>query len=460
MANFQIFQFKTLAKSLFRKGSFVQNVGSISIGKLVVIITSFVFIPILSRLYGPEAYGSFALFNSIVSIAVLIIGMGYPRAFVIIEKKVEFHNILAFLLFVTLIFTLISLVVVGILKILNIELFSTPAISWMIPIGILIGSLINLFSGWNVREGAFRLASFLEGSGNIFIRLINLLQGVAFGAPVFGIIVGDLIGKSYASLINLYRFFTLEFRTFIEDFSFSKIRESLITYNKYLLFIFPSQLINQFGTHLPIYLLSIFYGQSVLGYFSMANSLLGIPMQLLSNGLSTVYFKKATDLYKASLAELSRFTEKLLQNIFLLLLLPFVFTTIFSEEIFVFFLGKGWAMTGVFVSYMASYYYLSLVLSPIKSIFQVLRMEKWVLAFDVIQMVVLVLVLSISHMFFDSPEYLIISLSGILVMFNLVLGFSISRALKMSFIKNILRYFLLYIGLVVVLLYIKNIFIS
>lgn len=438
----------------------MQNVASISLGKFVVIITSIVFIPILSRLYGPEAYGSFALFSSIVSIVVLIIGMGYPRAFVVTEKKVEFHNLLAFLLLVTLIFTLISLLIIGTLKIFKIQIFSSPAISWMIPIGVLIGSLINLFSGWNIREGAFRVASFLEGSGNILIRLINLFQGLVFGAPIYGIIVGDLFGKTYASVINIYRFVSMEYRSFIRDVSWLRIKESLRTYSNYPLFIFPSQLMNQFGAHLPIYLISFFYGQSVLGYFSMANSLLGIPMQLISNGLATVYFKKATDLNKTSFKELAVFTEKLTQNIFLLLLLPFIFISILSEEIFVTLLGKDWAVTGVFVSYMASYYYLSLVITPIKSIFQVLRMEKWILVFDVVQIVVLVLVLSISHLLFDAAEYLIMSLSGILVTLNLIMGLCITRTLKISFFKNILRYFLLYIGVVVLLLYLKNLYLG
>ena len=90
-------------KSLFTRGSFTQDVFIVSGGKVLIAIIGFLFIPILSRIYNPEAYGNFSIYYAIVTLMVTLFTFSYPTSFIVAKDEKSFNNL----------FLLSSLLIIG-----------------------------------------------------------------------------------------------------------------------------------------------------------------------------------------------------------------------------------------------------------------------------------------------------------------------------------------------------------
>lgn len=440
-----------LWSGLKTSGSFVQNVGIISSGKLLVVLSSLVFIPILSRIYDPVAYGTFSLYNAVVTICVTVLTLGYPGSFALIKVNKQFHNLFAFLFMTVTVGTILLLVISPLVA----YPMGLEDRSYLLPIGVFIGSIIMLMSNWNVRSSAFKVAAFLDGSGNLLIRIANLLIGLQFAAPTVGLIAGDVIGKGYASVINLYRFITTELHNMRRHISAHEVRVAIKEYKNYPIYILPNQLVNQFAGQIPIFILSASYGSTTLGLFSMSNSLLGIPVQIITNGISTVFLKKASDLQSQSRKTLADFTEKVMHHLLLLLLIPFSIVGVFGQEIVTFVLGGQWTDAGLFVSYMSAYYFVHIAIAPIQSIFRVLKQERMVLYFNLVRIVTTFLALYLGYVLFDSALRSIQFFSAVSLVNYFAMAFIICRLLRIRFSNLFVRYFASYLVLEGVFYFLK-----
>ena len=69
-------------KILF-KSPFVRNVIILSSGTAGAQIIAILLSPIITRLYGPEAYGLMGTFNAMISIITPVVALTYPIAIVI-----------------------------------------------------------------------------------------------------------------------------------------------------------------------------------------------------------------------------------------------------------------------------------------------------------------------------------------------------------------------------------------
>ncbi|MEO0403569.1 MAG: oligosaccharide flippase family protein, partial [Bacteroidota bacterium] len=81
-------------KSLFVKGSFAQNVAFMSGSSVWNMVIQMIFFPILTRIYPPESYGIFAIYNGIVVTLSQFMTLGYHRALVLPKKDSEFKALL------------------------------------------------------------------------------------------------------------------------------------------------------------------------------------------------------------------------------------------------------------------------------------------------------------------------------------------------------------------------------
>lgn len=442
---------KLIFKSLNTEGSFIRDVSTISLGKVMVICISLIFVPILSRLYEPESYGNFSLFSSIVTLSSILVGLGYPSSFPVIREKKEFNNLLCFLLILLSAISILCFLAVEIVR----SFFIIDSLFRLLPAGIFIGGLIIFFSNWNIRRGAFKLSAFLESSGNLIIRLCNLAIGFFFGSPTNGLIFGDLLGKLYATCINIWSFLRSDFRDCKNDCSRSGMLQAIKNYDRYPKFILPNQFIGIVANHLPIYILTVFSSTAILGYFGMAVSLLNIPTQLVANGVSTVFYKKAVSLKNESSNLLSIFSENLIKKIFLAMIVPFSTLVCFGSELLTFFLGKKWIDSGEFVSLMASYFILYIVIAPTLPVYQVLKKESLLLKLSILQIVISGISLIFGFLYFETSIMVIGCFSLGSIVFLLIQGYFTCRILDISFLRTILMYYVVFIGTTGVILFLK-----
>jgi O-antigen/teichoic acid export membrane protein len=453
---------KKTFKSLFTKGSFTQDVAIVGGGKTLVAIIGFLFIPILSRLYTPEAYGIFSLYYAIVTFLAILFTLSYPSALIIAEDEKSFYNLFTLSTLTLILFTFILLILLIFLKekINNAaHLFTNPDYIYFIPVGIVLNGAILIFVPWNIRRKQFIFSSSVATGHNLLIRIINLILGLVYKFNNFGLILGNQIGRFLAVLMHLKKNIPREKRSLCENVSWQGILKAARNYKNYPLFILPGTIVENLKNQAAIYFIGFGFSKVILGNFSIALSVLSAPIQILANSISSVFLEKVNRLYLTDRAKIPVFVNELLIKLFIIGLLPFSLLVVFSEELIVFFLGENWQMAGKFTSILGSYFFVLLLISPIIPVLQVFKKERQIFIFNTSGFIINVVSLSIG-LYFANIDLLILLFSLSNFILYLIQGIYIYRIINLSVWRLMLGILIVYPVFSFVFLLIKKLLLS
>lgn len=441
-----------IRSSLKTEGSFVQNFSFVASGKLLAAISAFVFVPILARVFPPEAYGNFAIFNSISMVSSIVLLMGYPSSYVLIKEDCEANTLISFQLISIALFSLF----LGIVSTLVFFLFTKPFdhLYLLIPLGILTNGMMSILSSWNIRAKKFKLSSRLEGIGAPSMRLITLFIGWLTKGNLNGLIYGNIIGRFSINIINLYRFLIAEKQP-IRRLSPKALKSIFLKFSRYPKYILPNQLLGYFAGQIPVFALAYLFDNKHLGFYSMSVTLFSLPIQMIINSISPVFLEKANRAYDRSEEELKIFTTKLIKVIQFTSLIPLVILIVFSEEIIVFALGESWLVTSKVIKIMAFYIFLELTIRPLSGIFLIYKKENTVLKLSITLNLFISILFIVSLVFpFDFLTVVFFICTARIIVL-ITEGIIICKYTKIDYFKNIGYIFVIMIISSVLLNFVK-----
>ena len=93
------------------RNKFVKNVMIVASGTAGAQLVTMLFSPIITRLYGPEAFGMMGTFMAIVNIIVPVAALTYPIAIVLAKKDNNARAIVNLSIFLSIIIAFISLTI-------------------------------------------------------------------------------------------------------------------------------------------------------------------------------------------------------------------------------------------------------------------------------------------------------------------------------------------------------------
>lgn len=77
----------------FSSSSLLRNISAVACGTAAGQVVVFAFSPLITRIYGPEAFGLQGVFLALISILSPAIALRYPMAIVVAETDGEFRHI-------------------------------------------------------------------------------------------------------------------------------------------------------------------------------------------------------------------------------------------------------------------------------------------------------------------------------------------------------------------------------
>ncbi|TVQ86140.1 MAG: hypothetical protein EA393_12590 [Bacteroidetes bacterium] len=442
-------------RGIRKKGSFAQNFAFVFTGNAFFIIIQFVAAPILSRIYTPEAYGLFGIFNAIITNVVMVSTLMYPNALILPTSNRKFMHmihLILFLVFLTSFASLIFVIFLGefTLRILNAE--GMNFFIYLIPIGILVFGINQVTSQWIVRLKAFKENMQIGSTAFAFIKGMTILYGIATNGAVNGITLFAIAGKLLGSIVQ---FFLIIKQFFFEKWElprFHNMREIALEYLRFPKLVLPGNYLNLLSGQLPIYFLSFYFGSSVLGLFAFATSLLDMPMRLLGNAVSPVFYQKANELQNTKPSELPHVTYRLYNRLLFLGIIPFSFVTIFGDLIFNVIFGSQWTQAGLFAGYMSVYYLFRLISGPLTSIFNVLRKESLLFRFQLVLILTRFMALLVGVYVFKNEETTILLFGIFSSLAYILLNGMVFHVLNINPIKIIAKSFM-YVAISLFLLF-------
>lgn len=353
---------------------FLKGATTLASGTIISQIIPFLIAPIISRLYTPSDYALLASFSAITAMfAVFSTGM-YDSALMIDKTDNNAINTGSLALFFTLIVSVLSAMIILILKVFEIkEIENLGYWVFLIPLSIFFQGSYQTFNIWNNRKGRYkRLAK-----NRILTTTITSGSSILFGYFEMNAI-GLLLSLIFGQIVS---FLILFIQTYKEDshvfgcISKQKLKESLFEHKDFPLFNLPQGFLDSFKESSLIWIISFYFGPTTLGAFSFAKSILMRPLQIINSAVGQVFYQRASHVYNND-GDLFILSKKTFLTL-LLMGLPFtVVIYFFGQNIFTILFGNQWQLAGSFSEVLIFWLFISFVASPFGSIPIILKQQK------------------------------------------------------------------------------------
>jgi len=404
-------------KEYLLDGDYLKDLSRLVSSTLIANLIPIIISPVLARMYSPEAFGIFGLYISIVNIATVIFTGRYEMAIVLSKTRKEAVNLIYLALLIGLVLMFIGYLVVILICLISPTISSGSHIwIWAIPISaymVAVNRTLVNFSSSQRDYGSIALNKIIRASsvGSIKMLVFPLLRSG-------GLIIGNLLG--FVGTVSSYLFIVIRKKHLIlHKIKPGSLFSTAITHKKFFQFDLISGLLNAVSLNIPIIILSLYYSKELVGHYSMAFTIINLPMMLIGTSIGQIYYERISKL--KSQEEISQSTSKVLQQL-ILMGSSVMLVLVFGDVLFSFVLGRIWIQAGEFAQYMAPWVYIVFIASPISNIYLKYGMQKRLMNFNIVLLISRVAVLFGAVFILKDVKLVVLlfSITGFIIWFALL----------------------------------------
>lgn len=353
------------------KNEFAKNVVTLITGTTIAQAIPIIITPILTRMYTPEDFGVLALFVAIVTIIGSVANGRYELAIMLPSDDDEAINIAALALLISTVLSFLLFLPSFFLneyiaaslnsQFIGFWLYFVPLVVWFLGLYNVLSYLNNRMKNYKSIAASVVYRSVVQASVQIGVGSVKATAG--------GLISGQIMANIVANarlIYNTRKYYRL---SAINRSSMGGVARRYISFPKYSMWAI---LANTLSYQFLNVIISLFYSMSTLGFYSLAQRILGLPTSLIGDSIGRVYFQQATiekrETGKASKVFRSTTRRLLLMSCIFFLplyfILPFVFSVAFGQE---------WRVAGEYAQLLLPVFmfrFVSAALSTTNSVFE------------------------------------------------------------------------------------------
>jgi O-antigen/teichoic acid export membrane protein len=372
------------------KSRFLQNVTVVAGATAIAQIVTFAFSPILTRLYGPEAFGILGVFLALLATAAPLSSLTYNLAIVLPRSDGEARALIKLSFLISFLITSLSaLAIAGFHRqIADAIGFRTASeLLLLVPIMIPLSATVDVLRHWMVRKKQFVAISRIAVAEALLGGTSKLVVGsIAATAPVL-LVLNVLARAFYAVLMSVSARRTLSSRDdpisagaeIGEDASLRGVAQR---YCDFPFFRAPQIWLNEVSNAAPALLLATFVGPAAAGFYIIATRALGLPSSVVAGAVGTVFLPRAAEADHRS--EMLR--PLILQStagLALVGLLPFGLVVGFGPPLFGLVFGPEWVTAGHYAQWLAVMLFFKFINVPSVQAIPILRLQGKLLAYEI-----------------------------------------------------------------------------
>ena len=355
----------------------IKLVGGTTVAQAFTIITA----PIISRLYAPTYIGTTGLFVSIVLILNVFVCLRYEQAIMLPKDDGEAANLFALSILATLLMSSLTMLFASLGNNFIPRILNAPEIApflWLIPLAVLIQGIFLATSFWNSRTKRFGRLSIARVAASFSTSVIPIIMALVGYANATGLIISYLVGSAIFTSVLFGQVIIESMSRLRQEILATRILAVLKRYRKFPLLDTWGSLINTLSWQLPFIMLSIYFSQTDIGHYSMANRIILLPMTLIGNAIAQVFFQQASEARAVS-GSITRTVEMVFQRLVAISLPIAIVLALFGPQLFIFVLGPQWEKAGLYAQILAPWMFFLFVSSPLSTIFAVLEKQEQIL---------------------------------------------------------------------------------
>lgn len=355
----------------------VSNIGSLLTGNILGHGITLAATPLLSRIYGPAAFGAFALFVAISMALSVLATLRYELAIVLPKTHSQGAVVKRSVTLIVVATSAITFVTFGFFYLLAREPLHLPPWVLLLAIAMLLSGEVSVMSYWLTRTKRFRA----QGTSRVIQAGAMAVTQLALGVTTLGgaesLIIGHLVGLLAA----------LAWLAFCDDSGkyakrpvLRQFKVVLARFRKFPLLNAPNALVDAARTNLIYTIIGGKASITAVGQYSMAMRVIQAPIAIIGTAVSPVFLQFMAD---APRGALRRLVIQSIGRLSLVGIIPFTALALVAPAALPWILGEEWSQAGLYAQALTPWFYISFVTSPVSNVFVVAERQEIVLGFAV-----------------------------------------------------------------------------
>ncbi len=377
---------------------FINSIGILLSGTLIAQLLNVLFIPIITRLYGPEELGELGYYLRIVLFLAALVTLRLELGF-LNERHVDHRSLLLkFTLKWSLILSVIILAPLLVYYLFASDHLPSIYLIVMIPAGVFLHALFNIGTHWELAEERFSSISLARFTNSFLTNGLKVGAGwLRLGS--LGLIIAVIVGLAFSSLIYLRKMPLKVMASTKKTGALLKKHRELYLYN------LPHVLVDLFRDFALASLIIIFFSERDYGYFDHTYRVLKLPLTFLGAAVGQALFSRIAVMI-AEKKHLQGFVLKTVMGLTLAAIIPFTVVYIYGPELFGFVFGDEWTTAGLLGSIMTVWLFMNMIVSPLSYLPVALDEQRPYFFWNVAGTVILVLSIVIPVYFMENVDFL------------------------------------------------------
>ena len=401
-----------------KKNSFLLNIITLISGSAISQGILFAATPFLTRLYSPEEFGYFSLYAAIVAVLTSVSSWKYELAIMLPKEEKDAQAVLFLSILATIITSAFVFILIVIFKPLIVTHITDEVATfiWIVPLGVLFSGLYQVFISFSSRKKYFRSVSVsrISQSGGAVT-----VQGASRGFDLFpqGLVWGKLIGDLLA-LIALLVLHIKNQTIHLKSVTKKDIVLNANTYKDFPKYQSLAQFLASLSQNIPFFLLTTLYNPEIAGYYMLTSRILFVPTALIGRSTKEVFYQKASEMYAKGRSIKDLYLKTTL-GLAKLGIVPFILVGIFAQQLFTYFLGSEWLVSGIFAQLIIAWTFLGFINPPSTMTVYILGLQRFSLKYMSLLILFRILSIYLTFLIFNNEYLTIGAYAAVGFIFNL-----------------------------------------
>lgn len=346
-----------------KRSGFFKSITTLASGSLIAQMITILVSPITTRIFTPEELGIYTLLTTAIGMFGPVICGRFDLSIVIEKDEKNVYALFKLSTILTIFFSIIVSIGYYIYLSMNNTYNSFKYAIIILFILLITTGLTNALTSYNNREKQYKLMTSVYVIRTCAQNFLMVLLGI-LKTGVVGLLISQVVSQFLG--IKKQGEELIKKRKRIANITKDEMLFVAKKYKKQLIYSTPASFANSFSySSINIFINSLF-GASLLGYYSISYRALGLPLTVISNNVSKVFFEDASKEYNTN----NNFQKSLRKTtIFLLIIaiLMVISLEILSPLLFELVFGEGWKQAGIYVQILAPMFGIRFVVTGVST---------------------------------------------------------------------------------------------
>ena len=404
----------------------VRNIATTISGSAGAQAINLALIPVIMRIYGPEAFGVVGTFQSLTIILIPWCALTYPMSIVLPQSERDARGLIRLsLLMAALICGLTALLLYGwgeqASHALGVDLL-IPYLMWL-PVVMFSSAVLETTQQWLYRNQRFTLTARAATLHALIYNATRSGAGLIMATAPVLVITSSLYYVIHSGLLLIGIRLRREPGVFkasseTKDEPVKTLRQLAAEYRDFPLFRAPQVLINALSVHMPTLVLASAFGAVPAGFFALCLQVLAMPSNFIGKAVGSVYYPRITEAIHARDPVAGLLLRGVL-GMSLAGVAPFAALVIAGPWLFDLAFGGQWHTAGEYARWLAISEFAGFIGGPCLVAIPVLSLQKVFLVFEIVSTSLRISAVLAGAFFFKDPVAVVMAFAAANVLINL-----------------------------------------